>query len=53
MDTRFGVKLMNDMILHILSAKACGDYQLELEFNDGTKKRVDIKNLLTGPVFEP
>ena len=44
---------MTDIILHILKAKVCGATCLELEFNDGTTKRVDVKSLLTGPVFEP
>jgi hypothetical protein len=44
---------MTEMILHILKVKVCGVTCLELEFNEGTKKRVDVKSLLTGPVFKP
>ena len=43
---------MTDVILHILKVKVCGTTCLELEFNDGTTKRVDVKSLLTGPVFK-
>ena len=44
---------MNDTILHILKVSVCGHTCLELEFNDGTNKRVDVKSLLTGSVFKP
>lgn len=41
------------MILHIIEAKVCGPHSLELTFDDGTHKRVNVLPLLDGPVFEP
>lgn len=40
-------------ILHILEAKVCGPWSLELSFDDGTHKAVDVRPLLRGPIFEP
>ena len=44
---------MSDRILHILDAVVVNDFVLKLEFDDGTVKSVDVKPLLTGPVFQP
>lgn len=44
---------MNQRILHILDVEVCGPHGLEVLFDDGTRKRVDVARLLTGPVFEP
>ena len=41
------------MILRIVKAKVCGPHGLELVFNDGVRKRVNVKPLLKGPVFKP
>jgi hypothetical protein len=41
------------MILRILNATVCGPFSLDLAFNDGTRKCVNLKPLLEGPVFEP
>lgn len=41
------------MILRIVEADVRGAHQLGLVFNDGTRKTVNVKSLLTGPVFEP
>jgi len=41
------------MILRIVEASVCGSHQLQLSFNDGTRKVVDAGVLLNGPVFEP
>jgi hypothetical protein len=41
------------MILRILAAEVCGDHLLRLTFNDGVSKTVDVRPLLSGPVFEP
>ncbi len=41
------------MILRIVAMKVCGPRRLELEFNNGVRKRVDVSPLLEGPVFEP
>ncbi len=40
-------------ILHIEAATPCGAHELRLSFDDGTIKRVDVRPLLQGPVFEP
>lgn len=40
-------------ILYVVKAVVCGDHALRLEFNDGTVKRVDVRPLLRGPIFEP
>jgi len=44
---------MNSGILHILEVEVIRDFILKIEFNDCTVKVVDVKPLLTGPVFEP
>ncbi|HLO17217.1 MAG TPA: DUF2442 domain-containing protein [Anaerolineales bacterium] len=41
------------MILRILEAKVCGPHSLELVFNDGSHKRVNVLPLLDGEIFEP
>jgi Protein of unknown function (DUF2442) len=41
------------MILRIEKAKVCGPLSLDLTFNNGTKKRVNVKALLRGPIFRP
>ena len=41
------------MILHISQATVCGPHSLQVTFDDGTSKRVNLKPLLHGPVFEP
>lgn len=41
------------MILKVVSAEVCGAHSLLVTFNDGTKKRVDLLQLLEGPVFIP
>ena len=41
------------MILRISSSEVCGPTCLRLVFNDGTRKAVDVRPLLHGPVFEP
>jgi hypothetical protein len=41
------------MILRIVRAKVCGPHVLDLTFNDGLRKRVNVEPLLTGPIFEP
>ena len=37
----------------VVKAKVCGPYSLDLEFEDGTRKRVNLRSFLWGPVFEP
>jgi predicted amidohydrolase len=41
------------MILHVTSVEVTGPTHLTLTFNDGAHKRVDLRPLLHGPVFEP
>ena len=41
------------MILRICEARVCGPHSLDLTFNDGTTKQVDVRPLLDGPIFEP
>jgi hypothetical protein len=41
------------MVLHIVEAAICGPHSLELTFDDGTCKRVNVLPLLDGPIFEP
>lgn len=45
--------MKHDEILHILSAEVAADYRLRLEFDDRTRKTVNVRPLLRGPVFEP
>lgn len=45
--------MRDDEILHIVSAEVAGDHRLRLEFDDHTRKTVDLSSLLDGPVFEP
>lgn len=44
---------MTEGILHILDVEVKKEHILKLEFSDGTIKVVDVKPLLTGPIFEP
>jgi hypothetical protein len=41
------------MFLHVSKAKYLYDYVLEIEFNNGEFKNVDLQNELYGEVFEP
>ncbi len=41
------------MILRITFGRVCGPQRLELTFNTGATKCVDVTPLLKGPVFEP
>lgn len=41
------------MFLHVNKAKYLYDYKLELEFNNGKIKTVDLSNELYGEVFLP
>ena len=41
------------MILHIIEACVVGPTSLVVTFNDGVKRRVNVRPLLHGPVFEP
>ena len=41
------------MIIHIIKAKVVGPHSLELTFDNGIQKRVNLRPELYGPVFEP
>lgn len=40
-------------MLHIKSAQYVSDFILWVAFDDGTAGKIDLKNALRGPVFEP
>ena len=40
-------------ILRIIDMEQVGTYSLKVTFNDGTTKRVNLRPLLWGDVFEP
>jgi Protein of unknown function (DUF2442) len=40
-------------MLEVSSAKYIDGYRIELLFNDGERRIVDLKNSLDGPVFQP
>ncbi len=41
------------MIIHITRVKVAGPHSLELEFDNGVNKRVNLRKELYGKVFEP
>jgi len=41
------------MFLHVTHVLHLKNYQLQLEFNDGKVKELDLKDELYGEVFEP
>jgi hypothetical protein len=41
------------MLPSVTKAKYIRNYLIEVKFNDGTKKIIDFKPWLTGPVFRP
>src|SRR3989337_4252385 len=41
------------MIIHVTEVKVVGPYSLEVVFDDGTRKRVNLRRELYGPIFEP
>ena len=41
------------MILHVTKARLVRPFSLDLWFNDGTSKRVDLRRRLRGEVFRP
>jgi len=41
------------MFLHVTGVCHLGGYKLEVEFNDGSIKEVDLTQELYGPIFEP
>ena len=41
------------MIIHVTEVKVVGPHSLELTFDDGLRKRVNLRRELYGPIFEP
>ncbi len=41
------------MIIHIEKVNVVGSYSLALEFDNGVRKRVNLRRELYGPIFEP
>ena len=41
------------MIVHVTEVKVVGPHALELAFDNGVRKRLDLRRELYGPVFEP
>ncbi len=41
------------MIIHVTKVQVVGGSSLDLTFDDGTRKRVDLRRELYGPIFEP
>ena len=41
------------MIIHVSAVKVVGPHSLELEFDNGVRKRVNLRRELYGPIFEP
>ncbi len=41
------------MIIHVTNLKVVGPHSLELVFDNGVRKRVNLRRELYGPIFEP
>ncbi|MBM4422919.1 MAG: DUF2442 domain-containing protein [Chloroflexi bacterium] len=41
------------MIIHITEVKVVGPYSLDLAFDNGLRRRVNLRRELYGPIFEP
>ena len=41
------------MIIHVTEVRVVGPHSLELAFDNGTRKRVNLRRELYGVVFEP
>ena len=41
------------MIIHVTEVRVVGSYSLELVFDNGVRKRIDLSRELDGQVFEP
>ena len=41
------------MIIHVTKVHVVGPYSLELAFDNGVRKRVNLRRELYGPIFEP
>jgi hypothetical protein len=45
--------MRNSYLPAVVDAKYVSDYQLDITFDDGTRKLVDVSQWFKGPVFEP
>ena len=41
------------MIVHVTEVRVAGPHSLELAFDNGVRKRVNLRRELYGPIFEP
>ncbi len=41
------------MIIHVTELKVIGKYSLDLAFDNGVRKRINLRRELYGPIFEP
>ena len=41
------------MIIHVTKVKVTGTYSLELTFDNGVRKQINLRAELYGPIFEP
>jgi len=41
------------MIIHVSQVKVVGAHSLDLTFDNGVRKRVNLRKELYGPIFEP
>jgi hypothetical protein len=41
------------VIIHVTAARVVGPHSLELQFDDGLIKRINLRHELYGPIFEP
>lgn len=47
------MSMTRNEILRVKSVRVCGPFSLDLTFNDGVSKRVNVRPLLRGPVMQP
>src|SRR5687767_6369137 len=47
------VKGERQMIIHVSQVKVAGAHSLDLTFDNGVRKRVNLRKELYGPIFEP
>ena len=45
--------MLGDPCIEVTSARVVGPFSVDLAFNDGSRKRVNLRSLLRGPIFEP
>ena len=41
------------MIIHVTKVRVFAPYSLDLTFNDGKRKQINLRHELYGPMFEP